>query len=196
MRRHEYSFYTLIYSRVRLPKRAWRRFKVLREVNWVLLTASKFYRKVLAVFPSSEVLEEYREHFKLPHNVTSIVAGSREAEGVDLDADICVILGVPYDRVTRITIETVKYFKKYTRKPKILGYIIPAVIKAVQAAGRILRKPNRVIVFYDKRWIKLKKFFPAWLKHDIKVVSKRSQLYNELVYYCLLYTSPSPRDRG
>ena len=182
--KHEYTFYPIIFTGVKLPKRAWRRFKVLKEVNWVISVTSRFYRKVLSVFPSRELLEKYREYFKLPHNVIGIVAGSREAEGIDIDADICVILGVPYDRVTRITIETVKYFRKYTRKPKVLGYTIPAVIKAVQAAGRILRKPDKVIVFYDKRWLQLRKYFPAWLKHNnIKVVSKRSRLYSELVYY-------------
>jgi len=184
VRRHEYNFKCLIYSGVKLPKRAWKKFKVLRGIQWVVSVISRFYKRALIVFPSTELLEMFKERYKLPSNTIPIVAGSREAEGVDVDANACIILGVPYDRVTRITIETVKYFRKYTRKPKTLGYIIPAVIKAVQAAGRILRKPNRVIVFYDKRWIKLTKYFPVWLRNSgIKVVSRRSQLYNELVYY-------------
>ena len=188
--RHEYRFYPIIYSGVKLPKKAWRYRRFLREVDWILSVASNFYRSVLAVFPSRELLERLERYGKSKKhdNVISIVAGSKEAEGIDIDADIAIVLGVPYDRVTRITIETVKYFKKYSRKPKVLGYTIPAVIKAIQAAGRILRKPNRVVVFFDKRWIKLKKYFPAWLKNEgIKISSKRSQLYNELIFYsCLI----------
>jgi len=182
--RHEYRFYPIIYNGIKLPKRAWKSKGKLREVDWVLSMVSKFYRKVLAVFPSSEVLEKYRRYYEVPGNIIPIVAGSREAEGIDVNANICVVLGVPYDRVTRITIETIKYFRRYTSKPRVLGYTIPAVIKAIQAAGRILRKPNRVIVFYDKRWIKLKKYFPMWLRNSgIKVIFKRSQLYSELVFY-------------
>ena len=97
---------------------------------------------------------------------------------------------MPYDRVTRITIETVKYFRRYASRPKTLGYTIPAVIKAVQAAGRILRKPNRVIVFYDKRWLDLKKYFPAWLKNkNIKAIKNSHELYNELIFSSIISNS-------
>ena len=139
------------------------------------------------VFPSSDTLNIFYKHFILPNNVIGIVAGSREAEGIDIDAEICVVLGVPYDRVTRITIETIRYFKKYTSKPKVLGYTIPAVIKAVQAAGRILRKPNRIVVFYDKRWIKLRNFYPKWLKNSVfKIISSKRKLIDELIYLSII----------
>ncbi|RLE79413.1 MAG: hypothetical protein DRJ52_08455 [Thermoprotei archaeon] len=183
--RHEYRFYPVIYSGIKLPKRAWKYKRFLKEVDWVLSVASKFYRRVLAVFPSRELLERYGKKY---NNVIFIVAGSREAEGIDVDADIAIVLGVPYDRVSKITVETVKYFRRYSSRPKLIGYELPAIIKAVQAIGRVLRKSNRVVVFFDERWIKLKKYFPAWLKNEgIKISSKRPQLYNELIFYsCLI----------
>lgn len=187
---HEYCFRTLIFIGSSLPKKKWYNSKTLSEVSKVLDIASRYYRKVLAVFPSQDTLRNYLRHYSLSRNTTSIVAGSREAEGIDVNANICIILGVPYDRVTRITIETVKYFRRYASRPKTLGYTIPAVIKAVQAAGRILRKPNRVIVFYDKRWLDLKKYFPAWLKNkNIKAIKNSHELYNELIFSSIISNS-------
>ena len=187
---HEYRFKTLVFVGNSLPKKKWYSLKSLSEVNKVLNITSKYYRKVLAVFPSQDTLRNYLEHYALPSNVISIVAGSREAEGIDVDANACIILGVPYDRVTRIVIETVKYFKKYTKTPRILGYTVPAVIKAVQAAGRILRKSNRVIIFFDKRWIQLKKYFPLWLKYgNIKIIKSLHELYNELIFSSIISNS-------
>jgi len=185
--RHEYKFYTLIYSKVKLPKKRWFNEATLAEINKFIDIISNYFEKILVVFPSSDTLNIFYKHFILPNNVIGIVAGSREAEGIDIDAEICVVLGVPYDRVTRITIETIRYFKKYTSKPKVLGYTIPAVIKAVQAAGRILRKPNRIVVFYDKRWIKLRNFYPKWLKNSVfKIISSKRKLIDELIYLSII----------
>ncbi|RLE78418.1 MAG: hypothetical protein DRJ52_10525, partial [Thermoprotei archaeon] len=168
---HEYKFYPIIYAGGEFPKKKWFSYRVLEELEWIIESACRFYTRVLAVFPSKELLEQYSEHCYLPENCLTVVAGSKEAEGIDVDAEICLILSVPYDRVTKVHRELFKYLRRYTRRPRVMGYIIPAVIKAVQAAGRILRKPFRVLVFYDGRWKYLRKYFPVWLKNSkIKVI--------------------------
>ena len=185
VKQHYYDFYVIIHAAKKLPKRKWRK-STIEYLESVLFSISKYFPSVVAVFPSSNLLNKYSKYAQLPFNIKTIIAGSKDAEGVTIKAKCTVVLGVPYDRVTRVTVETIKILKQYTRKPKFTAYTAKAVVKAVQACGRVLRN-NAVVVLIDSRWLKLKKLMPYWFKRNIKDITKSIDfLEQKIAYYSLL----------
>ncbi|RLE91463.1 MAG: hypothetical protein DRN04_12755 [Thermoprotei archaeon] len=185
VKQHYYDFYVIIHVAKKLPKRKWTR-NIIEYIESVLNTISRFFPRIIIVFPSSDLLSKYTRIAELPLNSEVIIAGSREAEGITIKAQCVAVLGVPYDRVTKTTIETMRILKQYTKKPKLTAYTAKAVVKAVQACGRVLRN-NAVVVLIDSRWLKLKKLMPYWFKSNIKDVTKSIDfLEQKIAYYSLL----------
>ena len=185
VREHCFDFYTIIHANRKLPKRKWGK-RTLEYIEVILETVSKYFPRILVVFPSSDLLSKYTRVAELPFNSEVIIAGSREAEGITIKAQCVVVLGVPYARITRGLIELMKILKKYTKKPRLAGYIAPAVIRAIQACGRVLRN-NATVVLVDKRWIKLKPLMPTWFRKPIKEITKGvDQLEERVAYYSCL----------
>lgn len=185
VKQHYYDFYVIIHAAKKLPKRKWRK-STIEYLESVLYSISKYFPLLVVVFPSSNLLDRYSKYSELPFNARAIIAGSKEAEGVTIEAKCVVVLGVPYDRVTRITIETMRILKQYTRKPKLTAYTAKAVVKAVQACGRVLRN-NATVILVDKRWIKLRKLMPCWFTKNIKSITRSiDSLEEKIAYYSLL----------
>jgi DNA excision repair protein ERCC-2 len=93
------------------------------------------------------------------------VAGGRLAEGVDLPADLVIILGVPFappsprqERLIRRLSEVVGDKERAWR----YAVALPAVWKVVQAAGRAVRGPedSAIILLVDDRYQHLRPLFP------------------------------------
>jgi DNA excision repair protein ERCC-2 len=149
---------------------------------------------VLVFFPSYELLEWTRETYAESDNeailweargasqeevdsfvreftsrqggrVLCAVAGGRLAEGVDLPADLVIILGVPFappsprqERLIRRLSEVVGDKERAWR----YAMAVPAVWKVVQAAGRAVRGPedSAVILLVDDRYSSLRPLLP------------------------------------
>jgi Rad3-related DNA helicase len=97
--------------------------------------------------------------------VLCAVAGGRLAEGVDLPADLVVIVGVPFsppsprqERLLKRLSEVVGDKEKAWR----YAMALPAIWKVVQAAGRAVRKPDdfAVVLLTDDRYRTLLPLFP------------------------------------
>jgi len=107
------------------------------------------------------------------------VLGGRLSEGVNIRVDACVIFGVPYGKPD---VKNKLILKGYSRifpgKARRYAYVMPAVRRALQAAGRIIRGPRDrgVAVFADNRYVKLSSFFPCWMRHRLEVVSDAMRL--------------------
>jgi DNA excision repair protein ERCC-2 len=106
------------------------------------------------------------------------VQGGRTSEGVDFPGNqmnSVVIVGVPYAEPTpRVKAQIAYYEKQFPKYGREYGYILPAMKKASQCAGRPIRTldDKGAIVFLDYRFATAycKSFLPAWVLRDLKVL--------------------------
>ena len=106
------------------------------------------------------------------------------SEGVDLPGDLlkCVIVvGVPLGKPDLETEELIAYYDKKFGKGWNYGYMMPAMTRVIQSAGRCIRTENDrgVIIFLDERfaWQNYYNLFPKdW---DIKITG----LYEKIRKY-------------
>ena len=97
------------------------------------------------------------------------VSGGSIAEGVDFPGEhlsCAIIVGIPFAKVSIYTDAMIRFFEQKFGSGKGFeyAYTAPAISKAVQAAGRVIRTETDkgVCVFLDKRFSeeKYRKFFP------------------------------------
>lgn len=109
--------------------------------------------------------------FDTKAKVLFAVTSGSFAEGLDLPEDsleLVVVVGLPLAVPDIYTQSVIQHFEKKFRKGELYGYIIPAMNKIVQAAGRCIRteKDRGVIVLMDNRFLypKYGMIFPKFWK--------------------------------
>ena len=116
------------------------------------------------------ILKEFKESER---SVLLAVSSGSFAEGVDLPGLVkgVIVIGIPLTRPDLETKELVKYYENKFGMGWEYGYIYPAILKALQNAGRCIRSEHDrgVIVFMDERyaWNNYLKCFPRDL--NIKI---------------------------
>jgi DNA excision repair protein ERCC-2 len=106
------------------------------------------------------------------------VQGGRTSEGVDFPGNqmnSVVIVGVPYAEPTpRVKAQITYYEKCFPQFGREYGYVLPAMKKASQAAGRPIRtlEDRGAIVFLDYRFATsyCRIFLPSWITNGLKVI--------------------------
>ena len=106
------------------------------------------------------------------------VQGGRTSEGVDFPSDqmnSVIVVGVPYAEPTpRVKAQIDYYDKCFPKLGREYGYILPAMKKASQAAGRPIRtlKDRGAIVFLDYRFATnyCRSFLPSWIRNELKTL--------------------------
>jgi DNA excision repair protein ERCC-2 len=106
------------------------------------------------------------------------VLGGRSSEGADFPGqqmNSCVIVGIPYARPTTRIQSQIEYLdEQFNKKGREYGYIIPAMRRASQAAGRPIRSINDkgLIIFLDHRFGQsyTARFLPVWLKENTQLL--------------------------
>jgi DNA excision repair protein ERCC-2 len=106
------------------------------------------------------------------------VQGGRTSEGVDFPGNqmnSVVIVGVPYAEPTPRVKAQIEYYEKcFPKLGREYGYVLPAMKKASQAAGRPIRTldDKAAIVFLDYRFATsyCRGFLPLWVRNDMKVL--------------------------
>ncbi|MBI5332192.1 MAG: ATP-dependent DNA helicase [Candidatus Aenigmarchaeota archaeon] len=100
----------------------------------------------------------------------AVMAGSF-SEGIDLPGNLLngvIIVGIPFGRPDKNTEALIAYYDRLFKKGKEYGYVYPAMIKVIQAAGRCIRTENDrgVCIFADKRylWSSYRRFLPDDIK--------------------------------
>ena len=113
-----------------------------------------------------KLLEEFKKYKKKGAMLLGVTSGSF-GEGIDLPGDLLkcvVVVGLPLSKPDLETKELIKYYNQKFEKGIEYGYIMPAITKAMQNAGRCIRSETDkgVIVFMDKRytWPIYNKYFP------------------------------------
>lgn len=98
------------------------------------------------------------------------VAGGSLAEGVDFPKNVlkaAIVVGLPLQQPTLETKALVDYYQKKYGRGWDYGYLYPAIARAIQAAGRMIRseRDRGVAVFLDERysWANYRKCFPPEL---------------------------------
>lgn len=122
--------------------------------------------------------EEMLDRFKSFKDSGSVLLGANAgsfAEGIDLPGDLLkavIIVGLPLTKPDLETQELIKYYDKKFENGWDYGYIMPAMVKTIQAAGRCIRshEDRGVIIFLDERylWKNYRKYFPNDWEVDVE----------------------------
>ncbi len=113
----------------------------------------------------AELLEKYKKYHRTGAVLLCAAAGSF-GEGIDLPGIVkCVIVvGLPLQKPNLETTSLIEYYDKKFGNGWDYGYVMPAITKTMQNAGRSIRseKDKAVIVFLDERyaWRNYLKCFP------------------------------------
>jgi DNA excision repair protein ERCC-2 len=89
-----------------------------------------------------------------------------------------VVVGVPYAEPTpRVKAQIEYYEKRFPKLGREYGYILPAMKKASQAAGRPIRtlEDRGAIIFLDYRFATnyCRSFLPLWVRNGLKLLPNR-----------------------
>jgi DNA excision repair protein ERCC-2 len=106
------------------------------------------------------------------------VQGGRTSEGVDFpgnEMNSVIIIGVPYAEPTPRVNAQINYYEKcFPKLGREYGYVLPAMKKASQAAGRPIRtlEDRGAIVFLDYRFATnyCRSFLPSWVNNGLKIL--------------------------
>lgn len=112
------------------------------------------------------------------------VQGGRTSEGVDFPGNqmnSVLVIGVPYAEPTpRVKAQIEYYEKRFSGLGREFGYVLPAMKKAAQAAGRPIRTLDDwgAIVFMDYRFSTsyCRGFLPSWITNGMKTVQNERGL--------------------
>ena len=86
-----------------------------------------------------------------------------------------VVVGVPYARPTPRTEALINYYDhRFNQRGRDYAYVLPAMTRAIQAAGRPVRRlvDKGVIVMLDQRFATpyLRRFIPSWMDEIAQVI--------------------------
>ncbi len=114
-----------------------------------------------------KILDNFKDNTTIGGNILFAVSGGSLAEGIDFPGDnlLCaIIVGFPFARTSIHSNALITHYEKRFKKGFEYGYSSPAMNKALQAAGRVIRseKERGVCVFLDERFgeSQYTKFFP------------------------------------
>jgi DNA excision repair protein ERCC-2 len=133
------------------------------------------------------LIKRFKSYAKKDGAVLLGVQGGRSSEGADYPGDemnAVVVAGVPYAEPTpRVKAQVDYYERRFPRFGREYGYVLPALKKAAQAAGRPIRtlEDRGVIVFLDYRFATAycQQFLPFWVRRSMKVLPDGDGLITE-----------------
>tara|TARA_Y100000310_G_scaffold345709_1_gene468628 strand:+ start:32278 stop:34116 length:1839 start_codon:yes stop_codon:yes gene_type:complete len=122
----------------------------------------------------SKLVKEFKALGSGFGGVLLAVSGGSIAEGVDFPGEnlkCAIVVGIPFEKVSLQSKALIELYDKKFGKGWDYAYNAPAISKAVQAAGRVIRteKDKGACVFLDKRFLdfKYKPFFPKEFESKI-----------------------------
>jgi len=124
------------------------------------------------------LVSRFKSYAKQGGAVLLGVQGGRASEGADYPGDqmnSVVVVGVPYAEPTpRIEAQIRYYERRFPRHGRQYGYVLPALKKASQTAGRPIRtlKDRGAIIFLDHRFATkyCRQFLPSWIRRGMKTL--------------------------
>ncbi|TAJ44313.1 ATP-dependent DNA helicase [Methanofollis fontis] len=127
---------------------------------------------------ASEATAALREFISLPERgragILFAVCGGKWSEGLDYRGEMlrgAMVVGLPlapYTSVRRMVIEY--YVHKFGREGEFISYTLPAINRALQALGRVLRTPedSGVLVLAEERFLEpaVSTGLPPWMQEE------------------------------
>ena len=135
----------------------------------------------------TELIERFKQYGNVGAVLLAASAGSF-GEGIDIEKNILksvIVVGIPLDKPDLETQELIKYYDLKFKKGWDYGYIMPALIKTFQNAGRCIRSETDkgVIVYLDQRytWENYFKCFPkdSYLKITKEPLPKINEFFSQ-----------------
>ena len=123
-----------------------------------------------------ELLQSFRDQ---RNQVVFAVLGGSLSEGIDLPGEAligCVVVGPPIPPFDLERQHLKAYFDRHYGQGESYAYIYPAMAKAIQAAGRVIRGPEDrgLLAFLDGRFLEpaFARCFPeSWFQDPREAVS-------------------------
>jgi len=133
---------------------------------------------------NEKMIAEFKTCSKHGGAVLLGVQGGRSSEGVDFPGDemnSVAIIGLPYAEPTPKVRAQINYFERlFPGFGREYGYVLPAMKKACQAAGRPIRtlEDKGAIVFLDHRFASeyCQSFLPSWIRDSLVVLPDENGL--------------------
>jgi DNA excision repair protein ERCC-2 len=103
------------------------------------------------------------------------VCGGKWSEGLDYRGEMlsgAMVIGLPLAPFTRVRRMIIEYFRhKYGNEGEFLCYTLPAINRALQALGRVLRTPEDrgVLVLGERRFMepRVRTALPSWMQEEM-----------------------------
>jgi DNA excision repair protein ERCC-2 len=119
-------------------------------------------------------LHELVEEFSSNGGLLAGVQGGSLSEGLDFsnnEITTLIVVGIALEEMTLETKALIRYYEEKFGKGWQYAYLLPAMTKALQAAGRAIRKESdkAIIVFLDERfaWLNYRRLFPSDLQPSV-----------------------------
>jgi DNA excision repair protein ERCC-2 len=127
---------------------------------------------------NEKMVAEFKACSKEDGAVLLGVQGGRSSEGVDFPGDemnSVVIVGLPYAEPTPKVKAQISYFEEcFPGFGREYGYVLPAMKKASQTAGRPIRtlEDKGAMIFLDYRFATdyCRSFLPSWIRDNLKIL--------------------------
>ena len=127
---------------------------------------------------NERLISKFKSYAKRGGAVLLGVQGGRSSEGADYPGDqmnAVAVVGVPYAEPTPKVKAQIRYFdQRFPEHGREYGYVVPALKKAAQAAGRPIRtlEDRGAIVFLDQRYATsfCQHYLPVWLRRGMKTL--------------------------
>ncbi|MFW9966970.1 MAG: helicase C-terminal domain-containing protein [Candidatus Thorarchaeota archaeon] len=138
---------------------------------------------------NDNMIEEFKSKGEKGGAVLLGVQGGRNSEGGDFPGptmESAIVVGVPYARPTPSMEALIRYYDgRFNNKGREYAYVLPAMTRAIQAAGRPVRKldDKGAIVLLDQRFGSpyLKRFLPSWLAEVTQVIPDNPSIVAEQI---------------
>jgi DNA excision repair protein ERCC-2 len=161
--------------------------------SYVALVSPHISRRKIFVEPrdSAGAGAALNEFLSLPtqgeSGIMFAVCGGKWSEGLDYRGEMlsgAMVVGLPLAPFTRVRKMIIEYFQhKYGGEGEFLCYTLPAINRALQALGRVLRTPedHGMLVFGEKRFLEKRVYsaLPAWIVDEM--IECDSQKFREVV---------------
>lgn len=114
---------------------------------------------------TQEEVDAIARAFEVDSKALVSVFNGRLAEGIDLSAELVLLIGVPFAAPTPRREKLLRRLKELLGdedSARLHGLVLPAVYSAVQAAGRAIRGPedNALVLLVDDRYRRLLPLLP------------------------------------
>ncbi len=133
---------------------------------------------------NDKMIEKFKNKGERGGAVLLGVQGGRNSEGGDFPGstmESVVVVGVPYAKPTPSMEALIRYYDvAFNERGRDYAYVLPAMTRAIQAAGRPVRRldDKGAIVMLDQRFASkyLMRFIPSWLQEVMQVVPDSPQI--------------------